>query len=145
VHLARLGRTVEVRNLFQKEDSIRIAIIDDNSEMLRCLRVTLNKLAKRLGMSKPDILPLMDPTWVEKHYRKNPFPDVVLCDYMMPQMDGVQVYHKLKEMGYKGQFIFVTGAEEAIMRDHADFDVEETKVVSKPYDLEDFEEILRHG
>lgn len=134
-----------MRNIFRNPEALSIAIIDDNSEMLRCLRVTLNKLARKLGVIKPDILPLMDPTWVEKHYKDHPFPDVVLCDYMMPQMDGYEVYKKLKEMGYKGQFIFVTGAEDKLMSEHEDLDYEETKIVSKPYELEDFKEVLTHG
>jgi CheY-like chemotaxis protein len=83
----------------------------------------------------------MDPHWVMKYYKTNPFPDVVLCDYLMPDMDGYEVYVAMKEMGYKGEFIFVTGAEHILRDNHGD-DLEETKIIAKPYSVEDFKDIV---
>ena len=35
-------------------------------------------------------------------------PDVVLIDFLMPELDGIETIEKLRKKGYQGQFIMIS-------------------------------------
>jgi len=47
--------------------------------------------------------------------RANPRVGLVMCDLMMPDMDGVEVVRHVAELDYKQAFIFISGANAALL------------------------------
>jgi EAL domain-containing protein (putative c-di-GMP-specific phosphodiesterase class I)/FixJ family two-component response regulator len=47
--------------------------------------------------------------------RANPRVGLVMCDLMMPDMDGVEVVRHVAELDYKPAFIFISGANAALL------------------------------
>ena len=66
----------------------------------------------------------------------------VLMDYQMPHMDGPTATHIIREMGYKGPIVGVTG--NALPQDIETFiDHGANKVFLKPFDLVDFQQFMK--
>ena len=67
--------------------------------------------------------------------------DLILMDYQMPHMDGPTAIHRIRELGYQGQIIGLTGnvlgSEIETMRQAG-----ANKVLSKPVQLSDIESLI---
>ncbi len=66
--------------------------------------------------------------------------DIVVSDLEMPQINGVDLYHQLRESGFSGLFIFFTGYESSIVS-HILKNDNRALLVNKP-ELNKLEEIL---
>lgn len=73
-------------------------------------------------------------------------PDLVFMDILLPDTNGIDNCRKLREMGYTGDIIFITGSQ-----DHAveAFDVDARGYIVKPFNLlqisETLDRILRYA
>ena len=66
-------------------------------------------------------------------------PDVLVLDLMMPEIDGIEVCKRAREMGYQGRVMILSafGAERSMSELNAD------AAVSKPFDPEQLAERIR--
>lgn len=90
--------------------SKRIMLIDDDLAITSMLKgiINSNDLGKVIS---------------ELHSSKNAVeevlfldPDILIIDFLLPEMDGVQVINSLKSSGFKGKIIMVSQVEDEAMR-----------------------------
>jgi EAL domain-containing protein (putative c-di-GMP-specific phosphodiesterase class I)/CheY-like chemotaxis protein len=88
----------------------RVLVVDDDNFMLRVLTRTLESLgcgaiAACSGGAEALSRLRGDAEW----------PDVVLCDLNMPEMDGVEFLRKLAEIRYAGAIVIISGADKRVV------------------------------
>ena len=69
------------------KNATKVLLVDDNPYILELLREGMEPLA--------EIAAFRNPTDALAHCANNP-PDLVICDYRMPDLDGIQLVRKLK-------------------------------------------------
>jgi signal transduction histidine kinase/CheY-like chemotaxis protein len=77
--------------------------------------------------------------WLDQHDA----PDVVLCDLIMPEMSGIELYHAIRERfpDVAERVIFITGG--AITQEAREFmESEQHRVVEKPLDVKEIVEVI---
>lgn len=68
-------------------------------------------------------------------------PDLVITDFMMPMMSGLEMIEKARETGYPGTVIVCSAVPEAqFPRHHARYDF----FLQKPYDVHALLKVLAH-
>ena len=79
---------------------------------------------------------------VEKILSKNEPYDIIFMDHMMPEMDGIETTHKLRENGYNGMIVALTASA---MRGMKEFYLEQgfDDYLSKPIDYNALGEMLK--
>jgi EAL domain-containing protein (putative c-di-GMP-specific phosphodiesterase class I)/FixJ family two-component response regulator len=85
-------------------------VVDDDEFMLKILARTLESLgyaAIATCASGAEALSRLK--------RETEWPDIVLCDLNMPEMDGVEFLRKLAEIGYDGAIIVISGEDKRIL------------------------------
>lgn len=84
-------------------DPIRILLVDDEAAFLRMTE-------KELSDRDPDfdIITEDDPTEVSNRVAEEGV-DCIVCDYQMPEMDGLEVYQHLRENDHDIPFFLYTG------------------------------------
>ncbi len=114
-----------------KFDKMRILLIEDNQDV----RTALEDLLKKFGFqiySFSNPLDLLDNF---NEYRDK-F-DLCLSDVVMPKMNGLQLYRKLKELKPDIKFIFMTGYANNIKEINEALK-EGMKIIQKPFDIKEF-------
>jgi diguanylate cyclase (GGDEF)-like protein len=87
------------------QDPIKILIVDDSSEDREVYIRHLKKI-----MDTSDYCIFESETGQEGiQLCKNEYPDCILLDYLLPDMDGLEFLSLLKEKGYPGAIIMLTG------------------------------------
>lgn len=71
---------------------------------------------------------------------------IVLLDLMMPQMDGIQVLHRLAKAGFKYPIILLSGFDEGALKVARDFasntQLNVLSTLTKPVDIDVLEMLL---
>jgi len=67
---------------------------------------------------------------------KTSYPDIIFLDMKMPKRDGNFVYYELRNLGYQGPVVIMTGMEKR------DVDLEVDYILSKPFDIDEAIEML---
>ena len=70
-----------------------------------------------------------------------PLPDIIVCDYEMPKMDGGYIYNFFESVGFKGRFYFLTGLAakvEALMPLYP-----KAELYTKPFTKDTIRQILK--
>ncbi len=83
---------------------IRIMLVDDNQEFSNLLRVYLSKHEDATF----DVLWRKDGREALEEVERNPAIDVILMDYFMPGMNGVEVTQELRRRNLKIPVVFLT-------------------------------------
>lgn len=116
---------------------MKVLIVDDSMAMRQIVKRTL----KQAGFSGLDVSEAVDgQDAFENVYKIDP--DLILCDWNMPNMNGIDFLKKLREEENPVKFGFVTTESTAEMRTLA----RETGaqfLISKPFTAESFEKALR--
>jgi CheY-like chemotaxis protein len=83
--------------------SCRVLVVDDDPAVLRSLQRALRKQDVMTACNGREALEIL---------RDDPAFDVILCDLMMPEITGMEVYERLRELGggLERRMVFLSGA-----------------------------------
>lgn len=115
---------------------MNILIVDDSLAM----RMIVKKTLRGAGYDGHDISDAADGAIALEAIRKD-VPDLVLCDWNMPNMNGIELLEKLNEEGYKTKFGFVTTEATGEMREKAK-EAGARFLIAKPFTEDSFREAL---
>lgn len=110
---------------------MRIAICDDEKRICAILGEKVEKFC-------PDA-EVMTYTSGKELLSESVYPDILLLDIKMPDMDGMKVAQLLRDRNWRKILIFVTGEEDQVF--HA-FDLQAFHYLVKPVEDEKLEEVL---
>lgn len=110
---------------------MQIVICDDEKEICRIL-------AEKISVIMPEAEVLFFYSGDEL-LNSHTDPDILLLDIRMPELDGMDVAHILRDNGWKKILIFVTGEKDQVF--HA-FDVQAFHFLVKPIRDEQLKEVL---
>jgi len=126
-----MGRSAQVGGI-----AMKILVIDDSKVMRAIVKRTL----RQAGFGGHEILEASNgQDGYDKVIANNP--DLVLCDWNMPEMNGIDLLNKLRKEGNETSFGFVTSEGTAEMRDLAS-NSGALFLITKPFTAEDFESNL---
>ena len=110
--------------------SPRVLVVDDDPQVLRLMRVNL-ELEGYDVISAPDGEEALEVVVAER-------PDVVVCDVMMPGVDGLTVLRNLRSNPRTSKIPFVVVSAKAQRADvQAALDMGADKYITKPFDPQD--------
>jgi len=116
---------------------MKVMIVDDSKSM----RMIVKRTLKQAGFAGMDFQEAEDGTdALEKidHF----MPELVLCDWNMPTMNGIDFLRAIREAGNTVKFGFVTTESTAEMRAEAK-EAGAQFLIAKPFTAESFEKALR--
>lgn len=103
----------------------KVVIIDDEADIAYIVSFELKNLGyQTFTFSAPE---------EALEFLKNHSVDAVICDFRMPNMDGLQVFLALKASGYSMPFFILTG--EAMMETKSILAHGVADVLFKPHDM----------
>ena len=82
------------------ENRLRVLLADDHPLVLERVKALLQSSFEVVGVAH-DGLELVDEA-----IRLNP--DIIVADISMPELDGIEAAHQLREMGAKATIVFLT-------------------------------------
>ena len=96
----------------QKLETIRVLLVDDEKELLKATKLYLENAKKNL-----QIIISNSASAALKLSKNEPF-DVIISDFQMPNMDGLEFLKKIREMDKDIAFIIFTGKgrEEVVIK-----------------------------
>ncbi|MDP1607657.1 MAG: response regulator [Rhodocyclaceae bacterium] len=113
-----------------------VLAVDDNTTNLRVIEAMLGQLA---GV---ECVALEDPLLALDWCRENP-PDLILLDYMMPQVDGLEFMRRLRVQDGEIPVIMITADTEKTVRYEA-LQLGARDFLTKPLDRAEFQARLRN-
>ena len=115
---------------------MKILVVDDSSAM----RMMIVRTLRQAGFGGNDVDQAEDGAVALEKIRAET-PDLVLADWNMPNMTGIELLEALREEGIKVTFGFVTTECTKEMRDKATAGGAKF-LISKPFTAESFEKVL---
>ena len=115
---------------------MNILVVDDSSAM----RMMIIRTIRQAGFGGNDVVQAGDGLEALDAIRENN-PDLVLADWNMPNMTGIELLEKLREEGNDVTFGFITTEATSTMRSKAS-KAGAKFLISKPFTVEAFEQVL---
>ena len=115
---------------------MKILVVDDSTAM----RLMIIKTLRQAGFGGNDVVQAEDGQ-VALGKVKDEEPDLVLADWNMPNMTGIELLQALRSDGNEVTFGFITTEATPQMRDIARTNGAKF-LISKPFTVEMFEEVL---
>lgn len=115
---------------------MKILIVDDSKAMRMIVKRTLGKA----GFGDHTLEEAADGQEAFESI-SNSAPDLILCDWNMPRMSGIELLEKLKAGGSTIKFVFVTSEATAQMRELAS-EAGALCLISKPFTADTFKDVL---
>jgi len=115
---------------------MKILVVDDSTAM----RLMIIKTLRQAGFGGNDVTQAADGLLALAEIEKDQ-PDLVLADWNMPNMTGIELLQKLREDGNKVTFGFITTEATPPMRAIASENGAKF-LISKPFTVEMFEKVL---
>lgn len=112
----------------------KILVVDDNEDMRTLLGIALENMGVEhvmLAEDVPQALDLIERAVVEDLDGDGPV-DLILCDWNMPGMNGLDFLHYLREHGYEMPFIMITGRGGGLESIHEARAASATSFIQKP-------------
>jgi len=115
---------------------MNILIVDDSSAM----RMMIMRTLRQAGIDKKNVDQAEDGAVALDAIRKK-MPDLVLADWNMPNMTGIELLEALRAEDIDVTFGFITTESSKEMRQKAT-DAGAQFLIAKPFTLESFEKVL---
>jgi len=115
---------------------MRILIVDDSKAM----RMIVSRVLRQTGYGSADFEEAGNGAEALAAIRANE-PDLVLCDWNMPEMTGIELLQALRAEGSSVRFGFVTSESTTEMREQA-IASGALFLITKPFTADGFEEVL---
>ncbi|MGD0679696.1 MAG: response regulator [Polyangiaceae bacterium] len=115
---------------------MKILVVDDSKAMRMIIRRTL----RQAGFGDEEIDEAVNGADALKSIRAKK-PDLVLSDWNMPEMTGIDLLSTLKKEGTSVPFVFVTSEGTPEMRERAK-GAGALSLIAKPFDSDKFREVL---
>lgn len=116
---------------------MKILVVDDSKAM----RMIVQRTLRQAGFTAHTVTEACNGAEALAHLRKEPC-DVVLCDWNMPEMSGIELLAAVKSEQISVQFGFITSESTPAMRLQAS-EGGATFLIAKPFTVETFEQTLR--
>lgn len=117
---------------------MRILIVDDSKAMRMIVKRQLGQLDELAGLETGEAASGVEGlAWIEEHGT----PDVVLSDWNMPDMNGLEFLRALRAAGNSVPFGFVTSESQPAMKAEAT-EAGAQFFVTKPFTAETFKGVL---
>lgn len=116
---------------------MKILIVDDSKAM----RMIVQRTLRQAGYTDHAVTEASDGAEALDALRKEPF-DLVLSDWNMPQMSGIELLHAIQAEKLGVRFGFVTSEGTPPMRQQAS-DAGALFLIAKPFTVESFQQALR--
>lgn len=116
---------------------MNILVVDDSKAM----RMIVKRTVKKAGFKDHNFVEAENGKKALERITADPPPDLVLSDWNMPLMTGIELLEKLKEEGNTIKFGFVTSEGTQEMRDRATA-AGALFLICKPFTVEAFVEAL---
>ena len=115
---------------------MKILVVDDSTAM----RMMVVRTLRQAGISGKDVTQAEDGAIALESIRKSE-PDLVLADWNMPNMTGIELLEALRAEDINVMFGFITTESTREVRKRAT-DAGAKFLISKPFTLEAFEKVL---
>ncbi len=115
---------------------MKVLIVDDS----RAMRLIVTRTLRQAGFESLEIEEATSGTDAVGKIAGR-LPDVILSDWNMPEMSGLELLQLLREKGYRGVFAFVTSEASEPMRARAR-EAGATAYLTKPFTPEMFRDSL---
>ena len=115
---------------------MKILIVDDSVAM----RMIVKKTLRESGYTGHDIVEAQDGEQGLQKVKEEK-PDLILCDWNMPNMNGPELLSQLNDEGITPKFGFVTTEATATMRATAE-ELGARFLIAKPFTVHSFTEAL---
>jgi two-component system chemotaxis response regulator CheY len=116
---------------------VNILVVDDSKAM----RMIVQRTLRQAGFTAHNVSEACNGAEALAFLRKEPC-DVVLCDWNMPEMSGIELLAAVKSEQISVQFGFITSESTPAMRQQAS-EGGATFLIGKPFTVETFEQTLR--
>jgi two-component system chemotaxis response regulator CheY len=115
---------------------MRILIVDDS----RAMRLIVSRTLRQAGFGGHDIVEAADGREALDSILGEE-PDLVLCDWNMPEMSGIELLQELRGRGFHTPFGFVTSESSGEMRERAS-SAGAMFLIAKPFSADSFADAL---
>jgi two-component system chemotaxis response regulator CheY len=115
---------------------MNILIVDDS----RAMRLIVRRALRQAGFSDDGTTEAGNGAEALKAIRASA-PDLVLSDWNMPEMTGIELLVELTKDGSKVPFVFVTSESTPEMRERA-HGAGAAALIGKPFDADKFRQVL---
>jgi len=115
---------------------VKILVVDDS----RAMRMIVVRTLHLAGYDEHEIVQAENGRHAIEVINEAP-PDLVLCDWNMPEMSGLDLLNALRGAGWQVPFGFVTSEAAPQMRQQA-IEAGAMCLIAKPFTPEDFQEAL---
>jgi two-component system chemotaxis response regulator CheY len=113
---------------------MKIVVVDDSKTM----RMIVKRTLRQAGYGDHEVLEAGNGVEALEIIKSSP-PNLILCDWNMPEMNGLELLQALNAAGIKSHFGFVTSEGTPEMRQVAE-DNGARFLISKPFSAETFQE-----
>ena len=115
---------------------MKIMVVDDSTAMRNMVIRTI----RQAGFDTGDVVQAENGLVALDKIRKD-MPDLILADWNMPEMTGIELLQAMNDEGLKTKFGFITTEATAVMREQATAGGARF-LISKFFSVESFEKIL---
>jgi two-component system chemotaxis response regulator CheY len=116
---------------------MRILIVDDSSAM----RMIIQRTLSMAGYDEHDVVHASNGRQALDVVAREEPPGLVLCDWNMPEMSGLELLTSLRVSGLDVPFGFITSEASQVVRARA-LDAGALFLITKPFTPEDFQDAL---